>query len=187
MFAGQAAEMDTHYDPAPEPKAGSTEVQHAKAWINGSLKGVNSNGDQSENDGVEAWDESLFITWHSCSKSGSSSSETKPHMHVPSSFSSRESFQVLLKMELADLPGVPGYTLSHHCSSQQWHARNPEGSNYAPTWGKARTELQALVLAMLKVWTWFRDSLTNDSEIEQAQSCIDKLQAFGDSIAGDVI
>lgn len=188
MFAGQAAAMDVQCDPAPEPKPGSTEVQNAKVWMNGSLKEVNSNGDHVENDGAECgevWDESLFITWHSSSKSGSS--EAKPHVHAPSSFASRESFQVLLKNGLADLPGVAGYTLSHHSSSHQWHARNPEGSNYAPTWGTSRTELQCLVLAMLKVWTWFRDSLTNDLEIEQAQSYIEKLQVFGDSIAGDVI
>ena len=181
-WAGQfAAFMDAQQmDPAPEPKAGDTEAP--KVWAGKSMKAVTSDGGLAgtELEEGEVIDESLFVSWHGVSKDVSK--ETKSHAHAPACFAERDAFKILLEHDLADLPNREYFSLSYHTQSCQWHARNADGNNFAPTWGKLRSELKSLLMAVEQLWLWYLDSATNALELEEAQEHIARLKSFGEHI-----
>lgn len=59
------------------------------------------------------------------------------------------------------LPPIPGFFLSYHSLSKQWHAGYPYADNKghmnrAPSWGEGlRTERQALIIALRFLWHLF--------------------------------
>lgn len=149
-------------DPAPGPKAGSED--HGTVWVPnvGVVADPSAEGfDQDANDDQPVFDETDMITMVA-------------KQHVPAGFWERAAYQTLHEAELAALPS--GFGLSYHSVSCQWHARwEAEAKNFAPSWGKARSELKALVLAVIQLWKWHVSIQPNDHD---AKSHLEKLQEY---------
>lgn len=158
-------------DPAPEPKAGSSEG--GKVWASDKHAFQSADECVSKGEHDAPFDEKDMVTAVSVAKGQSH--------HVPPSFRERECFRDLEQAGLAKLPEAPGFVLAYHTTTQQWHARwqNTEGTkNYAPSWGASRGELKALCLALCQLWQWYVDSHDDSSGIEHLNS----LKSFMDGL-----
>lgn len=81
-----------------------------------------------------------------------SSEDTKVKTHVPPCFFEREAYRHLSEEGLTDIP--PGFQLSYHSSTSQWHGRATDGlHNFAPTWGSLRSESMSLLMVLERLWT----------------------------------
>lgn len=81
---------------------------------------------------------------------------------VPLVFFEREAFSQVAEKGLHRVP--PGYGLSYHTQSFQWHGRSKAGTqNYAPTWNSTlRSELKALLLTLECLWKWHLEENPDD-------------------------
>lgn len=94
---------------------------------------------------------------------------TTENTHIPKCFFEREVFCDLDKEGLTLLPSSEGMGLSYHKQSKQWHSWwLVEKKNYAPTWGNKRSELKALLLALIRLWSWHL-SILSDDQVGQKQ------------------
>jgi len=101
-------------------------------------------------------------------------------MHVPPCFFTRDAFCALESEGLAVMPDSISLKLSHHSSSQQWHARcTIRKLNFAPKWGEKRSETLALLLALKQLWSWYlaEPGCEKDTATTQIASINKKIQA----------
>lgn len=178
--------MKTHMenlqmDPAPTTKAG--EDTQSKVWAPSSSNMMQPSVIaeapidplvEGPADG-EFIDESNMIQMHGHKQPGGSS-----HSHTPPGFFEREAYADLEKVGLTALPMADGYVLSYHKVTRQWHARDPSGSNYAPTWGLIRSELKALLLALDQLWDWYVE--TNPDDKVDAEEHLQNIRSYSNSI-----
>ena len=127
-------------DPAPATKAGESKAE--SVWVPGAAALMKPEKLSEEAKGLSEllspkFDESKMVT--------------AVKSYTPPSFFERDAYKQLQEMNLESVPGS-GFTLAYHTVTQQWHARNSNGENYAPAWGKHRTELCALTMALDALW-----------------------------------
>ncbi|CAK9092325.1 Uncharacterized protein (Fragment) [Durusdinium trenchii] len=184
--AGLEGQVKTHMenlqmDPAPTTKAG--EDTQSKVWAPSSSNMMQPSVIaeapidplvEGPADG-EFIDESNMIQMHGHKQPGGSS-----HSHTPPGFFEREAYADLEKVGLTALPMADGYVLSYHKVTRQWHARDPSGSNYAPTWGLIRSELKALLLALDQLWDWYVE--TNPDDKVDAEEHLQNIRSYSNSI-----
>ena len=168
IFSGQFEAHMGHQqmDPAPAPKVGDD--KSAKVFDPSKKEMVSHSGEATAEDADE-FGENMILA----------SSGPKSHAWVPPSFFERQAFETLEQMGLANLPTSPGFMLAYHTQTQQWHARW-DGKNYAPSWGNVRSEIKALCMALIQLWTWYLAVNENDSE---AKNHLQKLEAYNGEIA----
>lgn len=165
-------------DPAPEPKAGGDKA----------LKMLLPSGKVVEAEEVAACDtatadeesepvnEADFVTVLGSSQSDlkSGGSASKPHL-----FFTREVYQELDKLGLTTLPSTVGFGLSCHMVSHQWHGRFGE-KHFAPSWGeKIRSEMKALLLVLIQIWSWFLETAPDDTNAKEHH---EKLTTFSATV-----
>ena len=145
----QLVAYEEECDPAPAPAPGSKKT-HAHRIIE------DDDGDSSQDEKSAPLMEEEFIKMVAVPKTEKA--------FTPPSFFEREAFRDLNERGLANLP--PGqYALWYHVSSSQWHAHNKvTGKNFAPTWGKKRSETCAVLLALAQLWKWFVEDEPLDAE-----------------------
>lgn len=122
-------------------------------------------------------DESKFVTACGALSKQKGAFEIK---HVPASFWKREAFSQLSSKGLAKVPPGEGWQIAYHSQTQQWHARCPQGWNYAPTWGSIRSELKALCLALQQLWDWYIQQ--GPPDVAEANLYIAQLEEFSNSL-----
>ena len=112
-------------------------------------------GETSE---AHEFDESSLVTFF-----GENSATDADSKKPPSIFFERESFKTLHEQGLTEIPNMDFIGISCHTISKQWHARWGS-TNYAPMWGEnLRSELKALLLCIIKLWSWYLD-VANDKD-----------------------
>ena len=180
ILAGQLGQfMDTWgADPAPEPKAGGDKalkmLLHSGKVVDAEEVAACETAAAEEE--TEPVNEADFVTVlgskQSDLKSGGNAS--KPHL-----FFNREVYQELDKLGLTILPSSPGFGLSCHNASHQWHGRFGE-KHFAPSWGEQiRSEMKSLLLVLIQIWSWFLETSPDDTNAKEHH---EKLRAFSATV-----
>lgn len=159
-------------DPAPDPEAGDDKC---RAPIAAGFNSVLLDDDNDVVSDEEMFDEEGFeammkdIQNDDVDGEFESAKVTTGKTHIPGCFFQRPVFCDLNKDKLTLMPSSEGMGLSYHKHSKQWHAWwLVEKKNYAPCWGKKRSELKALLLAMNQLWSWHL-SILPDDQVGQSQ------------------
>ena len=105
-------------------------------------------------------------------------SENSSQFKPPPSFMHRPAYKALNEQNLVNLPPLEGVGLWCHKSTSQWHAHFGS-TNFAPTWGNSRSEEKAILLAVQKIWQWYKDHFPKDKAADKMLAAISaKLQAI---------
>ena len=157
-------------DPAP---AAEPNKHEPKVWLGGGTFGVPHQdtepfGSDAEMGDGEPFDENnMFV---SISKK-----------QVPPCFFEREAYCTLSKQGLCDLPECGDFKLSYHSVSCQWHAMWGS-SNYAPSWGKIRSEIKALLLVLIRIWKEHVSTLA-EQDAAPAKEYLHRLESYSEDIS----
>lgn len=161
-------------DPAAAPAAGVVEDPKPLENLVAELTGTGESNLQGEHGDVE-WgkaeevatpDRDEFVKM--VVQKESEGSRLKP----PAAFMHREAFRILSEKDLTCLPDLPGAGIYYHQTTFQWHSSWQTG-NRAPKWGSNRSEIDALLLALIGIWEHYVELNSNDKE---AQVHLEKLK-----------
>ena len=157
-------------DPAPEPAAGARKHKQIFRSLRGRLQDDDDDdGENGELDEDQEKDEPEFEQMKVVK------ADPQSQFRAPPSFMNRECYKELEALNLVSLPPLDGAVLSYHNSSTQWHAHYGD-LNYAPMWGSVRSEMMAILLALEKLWEWYKKEKPSDKMADK------QLAALGNKI-----